>query len=154
MCSCGAWHHHVSSDDGSRLFLLYFPTWLHNAKTQKTSVKQIDCVFHRGGFHQWRLKSELRKSVHDNLCLWLIGTNYTVTNIKIHFQGRVHIYMYAQILGSWSLWQQNFLWWYLIISSWLLQFFNQIQKYESVQCAEHKVPHYSQVHRPLQNCGS
>ena len=29
-------------------------------------------------------------------------------NIKIHFKYKVHIYMDAQILGTWSLWQQNF----------------------------------------------
>jgi len=35
--------------------------------------------------------------------------------IKILFQCKVHIYMYAQTLGTWSLWQNNFVWWYLII---------------------------------------
>jgi len=38
-------------------------------------------------------------------------------NIKIHFQLKVHIYMDAQILGTCSLWQQNSVWWYLIISA-------------------------------------
>jgi len=38
-------------------------------------------------------------------------------NIKIHFQCKVHMYMDAQILGTCSLWQQNFVWWYLIISA-------------------------------------
>jgi hypothetical protein len=30
-------------------------------------------------------------------------------NIKIHFKCEVHIYMDAQILGTWSLWQQKYI---------------------------------------------
>ena len=48
---------------------------IHCHNTKDHILKQTDCVFRSGGFHQWRLNSELRMSVHDNVFLWLIGSN-------------------------------------------------------------------------------